>query len=580
MNMKRKIFSLVVFCCIALISCNKHEVESLQNSTNKIEVSIAQSATINSRTTITDNNGSAIWVAGDKIALWAKDAEGNFALEAETFSLYRFLQSFSRAVFSAYIDPMAEGEYTYYATHPTPTSHDGTTATFAIPSEQDGSAFVGSCDIMVADPIVAGALEGNQIENVNFRFAHKMHALKIKIPAGCNLMEMPITRLEFTFPNNVVGDVTVDVTDPTAPTTLTNGSRKLNINIADGAEEGETIWAMIYPSEIAGDITYTAYSGQFKSFEHKITLDKNVEAAHVTPMSIIIPDIYRLTTISFYIESNLLGEPINKVTILDQNGTSVVTNTTYNDANGMFEVSTLGTFDDAPFSNKTLTACFESEHAKVYSKFNTSKVTPYAQTFIPLNVPYLFFEDFSSVPNISSHDTYGKNDSDAGSKDAVSFCNGWTGGRMGASAGKSVRLAARRETTARYPSRIDSAPLSGITKATKVKVFFNYGMNRSEGGIYITPPGLGLTCYFGYVTSTTAYKSGDETGTFAGGDNTFSLNSASATYDLISESKLLYLNNCTNATRLTWRVISDKKSDLSNGTYYLYLDNVIVQIAQ
>ena len=113
MNMKRKIFSLVVFCCIALISCNKHEVESLQNSTNKIEVSIAQSATINSRTTITDNNGSAIWVAGDKIALWAKDAEGNFALEAETFSLYRFLQSFSRAVFSAYIDPMAEGEYTY-----------------------------------------------------------------------------------------------------------------------------------------------------------------------------------------------------------------------------------------------------------------------------------------------------------------------------------------------------------------------------------------------------------------------------------------------------------------------------------
>lgn len=580
MNMERKIFSLVLICSIALTACNKHEVESLQNSTNKIEVSIAQSATINSRTTITDNGGSAVWTAGDKIALWAKDTEGHFTLEAETFSLYRFLQSFSRAVFSAYIDPMEEDEYTYYATHPTPTSHNGTSATFSIPSEQNGSAFVGSYDIMVADPIVAGALEGNQIENINFRFAHKMHALKIKIPAGCNLMEMPITRLEFTFPNNVVGDVTVDITDPAAPATLTNGSRKLNINIADGAEEGETIWAMIYPGDITGDITYTAYSGQFKSFEHTISMAKTAEAAHVTPMSIIIPDIYRLTTISFYIESNLLGESIDKVTILDQNGTSVVTSTTYNDTNGMFEVSTLGSFDDAPYSNKTFTACFESQHAKVYSKFSTSKITPYAQTFVPLNVPYLFFEDFSSVPNISSHDQYGKNDTDAGSKDAVSFCNGWTGGRMGASAGKAVRLAARRETTARYPSRIDSAPLSGITKPTKIKVFFNYGMNRSEGGIYITPPGLGMTCYFGYVTSTTAYKSGDETGTFAGGDHTFSLNAASATYDIISESKTLYLDNCTSSTRLTWRANADSKSDLSNGTYYLYLDNVIVQIAQ
>lgn len=578
--MRKEHFLSLLFCCFALLSCNKHENESSTIGNGKIEVSIAQSANIASRTAISDDNGSAVWSPGDKIAIWAKATDGSYALTAEAFTLYHFTQSFSRAVFSAYINPMSESTYTYYATHPTPTSCEGTLATFSVPTEQDGSAFVGGCDIMVAEPIEGGALQGNQVKNTNFRFAHKMHALKIKIPEGGNLLEMPITRIEFTFPTEVVGDVTVDITDPLAPATLTNGSRQLNVNIPNGAVEDSVIWAMIFPSELSGEITYTAFSGSYKSFSRTITIDKATEAAHVTPMSIVIPELYRLTTISFYINSNLLGEDIKKVTILDEAGSSVVGTTSYNAATGRFEMIFNGTFDDSPYSNKRFMACFESDHAKVYNAFTMTTVTPYIESVNALNVPYLFFEDFSGVSDISANDTYGQYDSDAGSKSAVSFCNGWTGARMGASAGKAVRLAARRETTARYPSRMDSAPLSGITSPTKLKVMFNYGMNRSEGGIYMTPPGLGLTCYFGYVTSNDAYASGDETGTFAGGDNTFALNAASATYDLIMESATLYLDNCGGSTRLTWRIVPDDKSDLSNGTYYLYLDNVIVQIAQ
>lgn len=562
------------------VGCTKEAIDQTITDGGKIQVAIRQSATIKSRTSIAGNGYTAVWSPNDQLAIWAEAADGTFAMSAQRFILYRFNDSYTNATFTAFITPLAEDSYTYYATYPTPTTTNGLKATFNVSSEQNATEFVGSHDILVATPTTNVALTNAEETNLNLRFAHKMHALKFTVPEGNNLMEMPLTRIEFTFPTEVVGDVTVDAANPAAPATLTNGSRQLNLNIENGLNEGESFWAMIFPTEISGEISYVAYSGDYKSFERRISLSKRVEEGHITPISIVIPELFRQTTISFYINSNLLGEAIKKVTIMDAAGTNVVANTTFNAQTGDFDIVINGSFDDSPFSNKTFKACFESEHAKVYSTFKMPTVTPYIQTRIALDVPYLYFEDFADVGSFEKNSSYGAYDSDSGSKDAISFCNGWTAARVGASAGKSIRLAARRETTANYPSRADSAPLSAITKSTKIKVTFKYGMNRTEGGIAITKPGLGLTCYFGYVTSTTAYKSGDTTGTFAGGDHTFTLNATDASYDIIPNTKTFYLDGRDASTRLTWRINADKKSDLSNGTYYLYIDNVTVQIAQ
>ena len=572
--------TLLLLGVLLSVGCTKEAIDQTITDGGKIQVAIRQSATIKSRTSIAGNGYTAVWSPNDQLAIWAEAADGTFAMSAQRFILYRFNDSYTNATFTAFITPLAEDSYTYYATYPTPTTTNGLKATFNVSSEQNATEFVGSHDILVATPTTNVALTNAEETNLNLRFAHKMHALKFTVPEGNNLMEMPLTRIEFTFPTEVVGDVTVDAANPAAPATLTNGSRQLNLNIENGLNEGESFWAMIFPTEISGEISYVAYSGDYKSFERRISLSKRVEEGHITPISIVIPELFRQTTISFYINSNLLGEAIKKVTIMDAAGTNVVANTTFNAQTGDFDIVINGSFDDSPYSNKTFTACFESEHAKVYSTFKMPTVTPYIQTRIALDVPYLYFEDFADVGSFEKNSSYGAYDSDSGSKDAISFCNGWTAARVGASAGKSIRLAARRETTANYPSRADSAPLSAITKSTKIKVTFKYGMNRTEGGIAITKPGLGLTCYFGYVTSTTAYKSGDTTGTFAGGDHTFALNATDASYDIIPNTKTFYLDGRDASTRLTWRINADKKSDLSNGTYYLYIDNVTVQIAQ
>lgn len=572
--------TLLLLGVLLSVGCTKEAIDQTITDGGKIQVAIRQSATIKSRTSIAGNGYTAVWSPNDQLAIWAEAADGTFAMSAQRFILYRFNDSYTNATFTAFITPLAEDSYTYYATYPTPTTTNGLKATFNVSSEQNATEFVGSHDILVATPTTNVALTNAEETNLNLRFAHKMHALKFTVPEGNNLMEMPLTRIEFTFPTEVVGDVTVDAANPAAPATLTNGSRQLNLNIENGLNEGESFWAMIFPTEISGEISYVAYSGDYKSFERRISSSKRVEEGHITPISIVIPELFRQTTISFYINSNLLGEAIKKVTIMDAAGTNVVANTTFNAQTGDFDIVINGSFDDSPYSNKTFTACFESEHAKVYSTFKMPTVTPYIQTRIALDVPYLYFEDFADVGSFEKNSSYGAYDSDSGSKDAISFCNGWTAARVGASAGKSIRLAARRETTANYPSRADSAPLSAITKSTKIKVTFKYGMNRTEGGIAITKPGLGLTCYFGYVTSTTAYKSGDTTGTFAGGDHTFTLNATDASYDIIPNTKTFYLDGRDASTRLTWRIDANKKSDLSNGTYYLYIDNVTVQIAQ
>ena len=134
-----KKFSRYCLAAVVLffVACTAERVEDTtisEGNDGKIFVSIGQSINIKSRTALDQDGRSSIWTAGDKIAVWAMDSEGNMDMTASPFTLYRFTQSLNQAVFSAFIDPLESDTYTYFATYPTPTSVSGTEAIYTIPT--------------------------------------------------------------------------------------------------------------------------------------------------------------------------------------------------------------------------------------------------------------------------------------------------------------------------------------------------------------------------------------------------------------------------------------------------------------
>ncbi len=586
MNMRSFYIFCLSVCSLMLNACSKEYVSTASDN-GKVQVSIGQSLKIDTRTSIADDGTTAIWSGGDKIAVWAAASDGTYALEGEVFTMWHYNDALSSAIFTANITPMTEGVYTYYATYPEPKSVGGTTAVYELPQTQSASRFNGACDIMVARPVEnAGALTDAKVNEMDFSFSHKMHSLKVNIPRGGNMLGMPITRLEFTFPTNVTGDVAVDIADPLAPAVLTNGSNKLVLEIPDGADEGESVWGMIFPTDISGEITYTAYSGGYASFPRTITVAKSAEAAHITPMSLPIPELYRLTEISLSIGENNLGEDVQSVSILNENG-NVIKTLPANTENE-YILSYEGEFNAAQFSGKQFTARFESEHAIVEQPFTMPTITPYIKNIVekPVDVPYLFSEDFSGINDISSNDEFpGERGTLSFEQNAVSFLSGWSGARIGAQAGTSIRIAARRETSARYYARVDSAPLANIKEGTSVKVAvtFDYGMGRQEGALVsiISKPQLGQTCYLGSSTDASAQKSESSTGTFT--DEIY-IKEINGSYDYIPHKDdkcgRFEIAAAQNNTRIVWRNRSDSNSGLTNGTFWFYIDNVKVKIVK
>lgn len=583
MNMRSIYILCLSVCSLILNACSKEYVSTVSDN-GKVQVSIGQSLKINARTSIADDGTTAVWSGGDKIAVWAAVSDGTYALEGEVFTMWHYNDALSSAIFTATITPMPEGVYTYYATYPEPKSTDGTTAVYELPQTQSAGKFNGGCDIMVARPVEnAGALTDAKVNEMNFSFSHKMHTLKVNIPRGGNMLGMPITRIEFTFPTNVAGDVRVDITDPLAPAVLTNGSNKLILEIPEGADEGDSVWGMIFPTDISGEITYTAYSDGYASLPRTITVAKNAEAAHITPMSLVIPELYRLTEISLSIGENNLGEDVQSVSILNENGN--VMKTLPANAENEYILSYEGEFNAAQFSGKQFTARFESEHAIVEQQFTMPTITPYIKNIVekPIDVPYLFSEDFSGINDISSNDEFpGERGTLSFERDAVSFLSGWSGARIGAQAGTSIRIAARRETSLRYYARVDSAPLANIKAgaSVKVEVTFDYGMGRQEGSLasIISKPQLGQTCYLGSSTDASAQKSESSTGTFT--DEIY-INEVSGSYDYIPHTDGRFeITAAQNNTRIVWRNRSDSNSGLTNGTFWFYIDNVKVKIVK
>lgn len=581
-KIRTALFALSLFAA----SCSDVADGGGQPAKRTINVSVGSGPGIDietqSRTALDPDGVSVKWVPGDKIALWAIDGSNNATLMAHPFTLWHYNEQYNAAKFTADIPAMAEGEYTYCALSPIPAAIDGTRASYDIPAVQDGS-FNGAYDVMVAAPVQGGALtEGDNSDVVNLQFAHKVHILKITVPAN-NLGE-EVSELVIEFPQPVTGRFTVDVAAPDAAPVLTDASNQLTLRFAQPLAVGTTIYATIAPVDIPDheSVTITAF-GQTCESKAGIIAGKNFAAGHTTPIKLSIPTVGRwYTRLTFSLPSDggtaTLGEKVTNVTLtaptgsLFDNGSNVRTFTP--DADGKYTLTLKPTWEDN-LSGKIITVTYESESAVVSNTTTMPQIVEYAEHIAAFKVPYLMEENFSTVGTFSDNESkQGISDPDAIWIPGIS---GWSAARTGGSAGKSVRIVGHREGAwgvgADYEARMDSAPFSGIKagKTIPIKVSFNYSGSTNKGAPKFR---YGVSNAQGAINGA---NSGIEA---QAGD--ISANTTGS-YDNINQAITPFNATATNATRLAWVAYgSDKTSGFVTVYfwYYIYIDNIKVSIAK
>lgn len=552
------------------------------------------------------------WSDDDKFLAWAApvgtggEVSTNYAdgFNAVTFSLDHYNSTFSSADFAATLSkPMAaQNQFDYYATYPVPSSVSGTQVSFNMPSVQSGD-FDGACDIMRAS-VRGNALVERAPTQVStpvwpepmLSFEHIMHVLRIYVPANRNLMVNNISRLDITFPDNVVGGtVSFDAARPDVTPTWSGQTNKVTIQMDSNPlnANGRYVWVFIKPSVMSGEVKFRAYNLQGEPSQMISTTlsNHNFQAQHITPFTLTIPKALAPVTITFTCPDNtsypnFLGEAPNAMYVkewpagivaLGENDNVIKTLDGTFVAKFYYEAGELNT----ELPGKTMRVGFTSQSADVSHNEVTMTIPSTLSTggnyTLNFALPYLFFEDFKDVGATSSNDEY--KTSSTGNKDGVSIngLNGWTGARVGSSANVSVRLAARYESVlggATYPSRIDSAPLSRLQVESTVAVFYNYGMDAQYGGIGGSVKTM--YCYTGYVTSNDIFGGGDGDGTFP---DEYEMKEQGASYTSMPYSRIAVLNNIpASVTRITWRTKTENPGGASNCTCWLYIDNVKVSI--
>lgn len=581
--------TLLALLVVSLVSCAFEVDNAPVRPVEQVEVGfeIPIDAT---RTSLDPDGRTTRWAEGDKLAVWAKDADGGYTFENASFMLRYFSSEYDKAFFASNIAAMAEGDYTYYLSYPTPVSTNGTLATYTLPAVQTGE-YDGRYDVMIAEPVVEGALTTSKRVELNTIMRHQMHGIKITVPEKSSNFDNKVYGLEITFPVAVVGDMTVDVTNPNAEPVYTNTSNTITVNSDEGFAVGSDIWVFVLPGMVSGNVSYKITGLQQRSEVATYPFERNLQRGHVTPIRMAMPPFEKYTAFNFSIGENYLGEDFNFFTLYDNNGNNM--GTYYRNSENRYVWEYYGEMSASTYSNTTWRLVFDSENAVVENSVNLGTIKPYFKQNIPsVNVPYLMFEDFSSFPAVSSNDEY-TSLFNSGGKSAVELKSGsgWTGARCGVQAGTSARIAARRETSADYPARMDSAPLSAIKsgKSVDVVVVYNYGAAQQAGS-----KRLGQTILQGYVTtqgkinspgSIYVLLSGQDFSKIEGvydESNYISISSDenSGSYTNLPYTSTYSLNNVNNNVRLSWASVINHATGANNNTSWFYVDNVRVQIVK
>ena len=593
-----KIFSVLATLCLLLVSCE--QIDSPAVPEDKVRVTIKSGSEM-SRTSVAANGLSTLWSVDDQIAVWATNGTTN-VLNAHPFKAFYSIGNY--AEFTTDIDPMGEGEFTYYATHPVPASISGTTATFPIESVQQGS-FDGTNDILVAYPSTGLALENEDAE-VNLTFKHKMHTLRMFVPDNVEGMGEPIRSIEITFPTQVVGDVSVDYTSATTPATLSNGSNVVTVEIPEGLSpssdsDRKYAYAIVFPATMSesDQITFAVRTDNFHS-EQSFSARSLSEGGSTPVRLTCTPNMS--TILRFSIKDNFLGEDPIKVTLQTADNEFIIDPATTFYQNGHYD---LDVTDMASLAGQTMTVIYESEHAIVNQTLTIPNYNAGQIADVELTVPYLFFEDFSQIGSFTDdHDdapTGFDFDGDTYNNvkmldDEDSHLAGWSGGHIGGQAGTSIRIMCRYEAgmsaNAYYKGRVDTRAIGGIKSTANISITFDYATAYvhyfTSGGSVNSP----IKMYMGYTTTTGAVKpdSGSTDTSKTAPTNLpnklidgKSISENSGGYDSgFYTHPAVVLNSATADTRLSWVVSSDIKAKFlgGNGNFWIYIDNIKVSIAK
>lgn len=593
----------MVFVAMALLGgCSKMGGNEAEQVATKSELSIGLPIGI-SRTAV-DAEGRASWTEGDTFALWAENATGGYLYDAVEFQMFYYWHSLQEAIFtSKNANSLAEGDYTYYAVSPKPESTKGVKASYTIPTVQLGATFNGAYDVMVANPVVAPAILTDKINSLPLDFQHKMHIVKIAVAE--NKLGVKIGKLKFTFPSEVVGKVTVDAVNASAAPTLESASRELTIDCGEGVGAGDTVWGVIFPQTIAGNINLVAegIDGSL-SLEKSIALSKECLAGHITPLSLTVPG--PKATLRFSIGKNNLGEAVENLTIADHNGTALALTKSGSSYDYSVNSDSASVFD--AYKGKTFTATFESKSAIVKGQFTMPSSYTTGVNIIPaLTVPYLFEEDFSCIHTSASKDgdnSLGSDDRNQGGARLDSYMShsGWNAARFMLGVGTCPRINARYQQVkiiisfaSSHHGRLDSPAMTNLKSGAKVNLNVQFDAGAAEYSGKLSGQQVAVVSVATHTNSANPID-GIPMGTKGLGSN-FSTTLAdygtthhdqmlSIDYGLESFSSVFptysaYVTDVNNATRLCFYPHATfTVEDIGNNEIGIYIDNIKVSIAQ
>lgn len=531
-----------------------------------------------------------LWSEKDKIYFYYGIQGNQDALASSELGVYRIYPD--ETIFTGNITVSAETNYDCFAVYPEPESvSDGNVAVFDLPAVQNGlydSSVDGtSCDIMVAEPIYGQPLSG-EASDVLMSFNHKCHAFRIQVPYGRNHFGMDVKKLKVEFPAEVVGKLSVDMTDPSALPELSEGSSTVWLDLTKvlkesetGAADGVYAWIFTAPVDIDGEVRFTAYSrDNYRSESISVSLTKTLEAGKITPVTLTVPTEPEYSSVMLKVGANNLGEDYRTVTVkapegaVFRNGASAVT-FERNDAQEYpieFYANVEGADNLTPMKSGDLTVEFESEHAIVSAE--PISLADFAwgeepgRTF-DRDVPYLLYEDFSGA-------TERNGDNQTEMLDSYNL-PGWSASNYSISAGQSIRIHAYvggkigNSLLDEKTGRIDSPFLEALKDngTINLKATFDYCGTRSRN--------VGVDYSFGTTTADSYIAIDSDTeienriidykDAGDGGSYTEISNTETATF------------SATKSDRLSWRVKVRCEGSVLANTVYVYIDNIKVQIA-